>query len=49
MALLMVAREHIEPLPGGINEDGTDGLSSDLATMVGRLGQVGLLDWSMAR
>jgi hypothetical protein len=49
MALLMIAREYIEPLPGGINADGTEGLSSDLTTMVGRLGQVGLLDWSMAR
>lgn len=49
MALLMVAREYIEPLPGGINSDGTDGLSADLATMVSRLGQTGLLDWSIAR
>lgn len=47
MALLMMAREYIEPLPGGINADGTEGLSADLTTMVARLGQVGLLDWSM--
>jgi hypothetical protein len=34
VALLMVVREYIQPIPGGIAEDGTDLLAADLAQLV---------------
>jgi len=33
-ALLMVVRDYIRPLPGGITEDGTDLLTADIGQLV---------------
>lgn len=40
-AMLMVVREYIKSLPEGIGEDGTDGVTPDLAELVKALRQVG--------
>lgn len=47
LACLMVAREYIEPLPGGLREDGTNGLADDLEEMVRRFRATGMMDWSL--
>jgi len=34
VALLMVVRDYLRPIPGGITEDGTDLLTADIAQLV---------------